>query len=155
VGGQKLNITLEFLQTSDHQLALVWREISENGPIAKINMAKVVSGSYPLHRLRELGWIETRGTTKVNGHRNSHPMYVARTTQSEEPRNPTISIEAARRRLTKIALTARNARVTGLAFDMGKALREIETEARFIRDAMPREARGPSEPQPNGASSGS
>ena len=154
MGGRTLTITLDFLETSDHQLARVWRQVREHGPVARINMAKITASSYPLHRLRELGWVEIQGSTKINGHRNSHPLYVARESAMDVSGRETISIEGARRRLTKIALAARNARVTGLAFDMGKALREIETEARFIRDAMPREARGPSGRQPNGAPSG-
>jgi hypothetical protein len=155
MSGRKLDITLEFLKTSDHQLAIVWREVRQTGPVAKIHMTNVAGGSYPLHRLRELGWVGIQGSLKVNGRRNSHPLYVALESALVEPRNAKISIEAARRRLTKIATAAQKARGTGLAFDMGKALREIETEARSIRDSMPRGSRSHSAADPNGAQSGS
>lgn len=136
MAGERLVVTLEFLETSDHPLALVWREIRESGPVTKLDMAKVVSGNYPLHRLRALGWVAIQGAVKINGHRNAHPLYVARTSPADEPQKPANPVDAARRSLTKLATTAQKARSTGLAFDMGKALREIETEARLIRDAL-------------------
>ena len=134
MGGAKLEVTLEFLQTSVHPLARVWREVRKSGPVAKLNMAKVAVNDYPLHRLRALGWVEIQGSVKLNGHRNAHPLYVALTRPAEESPEP--PVDSARRRLTKLAATAQKARATGLAFDMGKALREIETEARLIRDSL-------------------
>ena len=136
MAGRSLEVNLEFLETSDHPLALQWREIRRSGPVARTNMAKVVSGSYPLHRLRALGWVEIQGAVKINGHRNAHPLYVARTSLPDGPQKQVDPVDAARRRLTKLATTALKARSTGLAFDMGKALREIETEARLIRDSL-------------------
>jgi hypothetical protein len=136
MAGEKLEVTLEFLETSDHPLALVWREIRKSGPVAKANMAKVVTNNYPLHRLRALGWVAKQGTVKIDGKRNAHPLYVAKTDPADDPPKPADPAGAARRRLTKLASTALKARSTGLAFDMGKALREIETEARLIRDSL-------------------
>lgn len=134
MAAERLVITLEFLETADHPVALVWREIRKSGPVTKANMAKVASNDYPLHRLRALGWVDKQGTAKDKGQRNAQPLYVALTSPAKESPEP--PVDSARRRLTKLATTALKARSTGLAFDMGKALREIETEARLIRDSL-------------------
>jgi len=129
-------ITLEELESSPARVARIWRELSlypAGTTIAALESAD--AGAYQqLGRLVRLGWVER---LRGRGTKADPSVYLARTDGRESQLSDRGErLGAARRRLTRLAKKAHDARYTAISGKMAAALMDIEKEAVEIREQI-------------------
>lgn len=135
---QKLPIDLAWLQSSDHDIARMWRWSSAHGIATTEEIVKGSGGkAHTLRNLTSRGWMEVVKRQRIRPDEVTWvSFYQARTAQRPSNGNGEM-----KRRLTDLSMLSARARQSGLAQEMGAALKKIEIEAREIRDALARESK--------------
>lgn len=132
------NLTLEKLESSEEPAAVLWRllrtqKLSTNEIAEALGWTfnQVANRTKPL---RQQGWIRCASGRGTRSRPFRWSAFVVK--QSPASETPGAIMRRARRRLSGIQKQAHEARFSGLASTMARALQSIEKEAVEIRDEL-------------------
>ena len=141
MGRAELIITPEWLQTDDHIAAVVWRYLKANGPSTAMTLRAELDDErsrYGLRMLQKRGWLDPVDRVTVEGQRNKITRWSPRdsTRIVKQKKLEMSDVIQARERLTIVRKDLHEARTSGLAVEMSKAIVQARLEILNIRDEL-------------------
>lgn len=131
-----LTYTREEMETADFRPSRLWRAFRAKGPCTLLDLGfspgEYASAHSVMQLLKQRGWIRYVGKHGA--------AYIMEALESpiapEAPAPATNRIGSAKKALTRCIKSAEKGRRSGLAVEMGQALRDLEKDLREIRDSL-------------------